>query len=346
MDLNFDENYFQIINENKLSITNNLLISNYIDNSSTLNFVKDASNNIISIEIKPKGPGEIDNNAYIEKYFITNSTSLTFNNTSNSIEITANILDNKTLKFNTNKQIYVNLDNVTLKQNQNSNTIYVDLEELIDKDATSGYLQVLNNNKLNVNLLKIVDNKTITNDINTDKLQVNFKDRVDNKTIIYDTSTEKLQVNLKDSVDNKTIKFENNQLSIIQNELAKLIQQYIKFPIGHIFPYIGNDYPREETRICNGQTIDCSSLPEFYQWAVANNLTAYSNRVQLPDLTDCVLWGTNYPSQTGTKIAAGLPNITGTLPGFDVGHESDMSAHTGGAFYSDTAYSDTKKRWF
>lgn len=137
INLKFDPIFFKS-DSNILSVTDNVVISEFIQNSNTLKFKRDSKNKIKSLEVNLD---EIADNETI----INKNENLTIN--------FDRILDNDTLTV-TNSTISVKslslIDNNTLTLNPN-NKISVDLISIVDNDT----LIVDKNNKLSVDPEKI-----------------------------------------------------------------------------------------------------------------------------------------------------------------------------------------------
>lgn len=84
-------------------------------------------------------------------------------------------------------------------------------------------------------------------------------------------------------------------------------------PAGMIQPFAGptNNVPAGWLP-CDGRTVDAGDYPKLYA-AIGNSWGGSGNSFKLPDLRGKTLWGANGDNAVGTTLAAGLPNITGSL---------------------------------
>lgn len=104
-------------------------------------------------------------------------------------------------------------------------------------------------------------------------------------------------------------------------------------PVGSIVSYAA-DTPPAGWLVCNGAAVNREDYTELF--AVIN--TKYgsgdgSKTFNLPNFIDKTFWG---GSSSGTVIAAGLPNIKGTLTNFRGGTNAKTGAFSGSRSVADT----------
>lgn len=113
---------------------------------------------------------------------------------------------------------------------------------------------------------------------------------------------------------------------------------YSTAPVGSILAYGGEVIPDTYLR-CDGASLSITQYPELYKAIGTTYGSVDDDHFNLPDLRGRFLEGTPSGTTLGTKVDAGLPNITGTVAPIST-NRADPNYYTHTGAFSTSVHSD------
>lgn len=133
-----------------------------------------------------------------------------------------------------------------------------------------------------------------------------------------------------------------NGLTLDQTKTDQLLGALKNFgktvvPIGSVIFYLGTTIP-DGYLLCNGASLSRTEYQELFDVLGTKCGAVDSAHFNLPDTHHRFLEGTTSISEVGQYIAAGLPNIFGTIFGTIQGAQSTRSVEANGGSFSEFGY--------